>query len=147
MPLAPTREGTWLHSEARDLEFRLQTLDPRLSLIIRTIKHRGRTGKRYEVWRHTEEGQDVIIGHWRIEEFYQIEADVTLMRAALQRPDEVPSAEQRIDKVNDKLDRDNSSQVKDVLGEMHEHAFKLWHDLNNPRNVFRQVGGVGRDAS
>ncbi len=146
--LAPTRDGTWLHADAADVEARLRAADPRLSLILRSIDHPTKgTGHRYEVWRTNEEGQDVRLGHWRVDEFYQIEADIALMRGAVARPSDVAPVIDRIDKVNDALDKDNSDKIKDVLGQTYDHMTRLWHDRTQPKNTFRQVGGVGRDAS
>lgn len=137
MPLYQADQyGTFIHAEAYDLEKRLMDFDNRLYLKYRVVKHPTKDilGRRYEVWRHTEEGEMVMIGHWRLEEFGSIENDIRLMRAAVVGG--APTAEQQMDAGNEAVEKQNSTDFRDSMGDMLEHATKLWHDTNNPRNWF-----------
>ena len=132
-----------IHAEAFDLEQKLYALDPRLQLKYVVIEHptkRGVMGRRYEVRRTNEDGSESLIGHWKLDEFDSIWVDVVAMKAGAEGRG--PTAIEQIDAHNkvieDKIDRD----IRDNLGEMKEYAARLWHDRNNPRNVFRQVGGL-----
>lgn len=117
--------------------------DPRLYLQIGVLEGRnayGRvvtTGRRLEVWRHNEDGSDAMIGHWHPSEQYRICMDLAEMRA--DRPGAV-SALDRIDKHNDALEKAASDAYQAASQEMLEHALKLDHDRNNPRNTFYLAG-------
>lgn len=92
--------------------------------------------KRYEVWDAVDEQ---MIGHWTVEEFDRILFDVSRMKAgAMGRIDGV---EARIDKHNAKMDKDANDRFRDAYGSFAEHYLQLWHDRNNPKKTFRQVGG------
>jgi hypothetical protein len=96
-----------------------------------------------EVWRHTEEGRDVVIGRWQPSDLPQILSDLVAMDPG--RPGHTDVLD-RIDAANEAKEADLSRQYQDVQGEMMEHYLKLAHDLNNPRNVFRGMPGTRDDA-
>lgn len=147
-PLTFNPEIGWLHSGAEELDRQLRDGDgmgwpgdPRLSLSVGVLEHRltRAVGRRYEVWRHNEDGTDTIIAHWRLEDFDRILFDLAKMR--LDAPGHVDTQDE-IDKHNAAIEADIDAKAKDSLGEMMEHAAKLHHDTNNPRNVFRQMPGL-----
>lgn len=146
MTLIPTEAG-FLHSGTEDLATLLVIGDgagwpgdPRLDLRIGVIREKatGRKGRRYEVWRSNEDGSESRIGHWKVEEFDRILFDLSRMR--MDSPGHV-SAEAEVDAANAAIEQKRSDEARDALGEMMEHAAKLHHDTNEPKNVFRQIGG------
>lgn len=147
----PHPDAGFIHWEAERLDKMLRegdgifwAGDPRLWLGMGVIERHGHVvARRYEVWRHTEEGEDVLIGHWRLEEFDRILMDLSGMR--LDAPGHVDVVD-AIDKENAKLEAANDAKMHDAMGEMMEHGLKLWHDRNNPKNTFRQVGGTGAET-
>lgn len=100
--------------------------------------------KRYEVWRHTETGEDLLIGHWRIEEFDRILFDVAGMRASFEG--RAPSTLDKIDAHNAELEKKASDEFRGYYGEMMTHLKRLVHDRTQPKNTFRQVGGSADDT-
>jgi hypothetical protein len=96
--------------------------------------------RRYEVWRHNEDGTDTKIGSWLIGEFDRILFDLQQMRAGAEG--RIEDVTVRIDKHNDALDKANSAKVRDAAGAMHEHALLLGHDRGNPRHTFRGMPGM-----
>ncbi len=159
--------GGFVHADAEDLARKLQqgdgilwSGDPNLELRMATacapksmwFKELGRRvrkgevlARRYEIVRHTEDGETVLIYHCRLEEF---DAGRTLMEIAPMRLDSPGHVDTlaEIDKVNDQHERDNTSQMIDTMGEMMEHKLKLIHDLTQPRNVFRGMPGSRDDV-
>lgn len=105
----------------------------------RWLNRGDQIAKRYEVWRHTEDGTDEPLGHWTIEEFDRILFDIVGMRASFEgkRPDVI----ERIDLANAKVEKANSDKFRDRYGEMLDHAKRLAHDISNPQTTFRQMGG------
>lgn len=95
--------------------------------------------RRWEVWRHCEDGVDRIIGHWPEHDFDRIIFDLAPMR--LDAPNRV-SSEDAIDAHNAEIEDKNSREAKDVIGEATEHLAKLVHDRTQPRNVFRGIPGL-----
>lgn len=94
--------------------------------------------RRYEVWRHTEDGEDVLIGTWRLEEFDRILFDLAPLR--LDSPGHVDTID-AIDEHNNKIIKENDDKYVDSMMQVLDHQLHLWHDLNNPRNVFRGIPG------
>lgn len=154
----------YLHSEAAETARKLRegdglvwrgdpTLELRMALLRAskagyhavTKRHQKKgdiVARRYEVWRHTEAGEDVMIGHWRLDEFASILLDLVAMD--VRTPDHTPLAA-RLDAADEAQRSKLSADFHEAAAPMFEHMLHLGHDLNNPRNVFRQVGGH-RDA-
>lgn len=97
-----------------------------------------------EVWRHTEEGKDVVIGRWNPSELPNIITDLVAMDPG--RPRHV-SVLDRIDAGNAAKEAELSRQYQDSTGEMMEHYLKLAHDITQPRNVFRGMPGTRDDEA
>lgn len=154
--LLPNNDFGWMRADAPDLDRKLRegdgihwSGDPSLDLrqgVVEEMRSGRPTGKivarRWEVWRHCEDGVDRMIGHWRMEEFDQILYDLARMRA---------DAPGHVDVV-DSIEAGNQANEKriwaswrDSQGEMLEHMAKLWHDRNNPKNVFRGMPGRNPD--
>lgn len=149
---APSAAGM-IHSDTDDLVRLIQQGDgmgwpgdPRMYLAIGVLtrKKRGQTkqGRRYEVWRYCEDGEDRMIAHWRLEERDRIIFDLARMR--LDAPGHIDSSD-AIDANNAAIERAAEEQAQAKIGEWMEHGAKLLHDLTNPRNVFRGMPGQ-RDA-
>lgn len=161
MSLYRTHELTgYMHADAPELDRKLRegdgmvwVGDPRLELRMGIVVANRRVwvdelgryaspgeviARRYEVWRHGEDGQDHLIGTWRLEDFDRILLDLAPMR--LDSPGHVDTLE-AIDRHNTMLEREASRQLREVLLDGLEYQLKLWHDRNNPRNVFRGMPG------
>lgn len=119
--------------------------DPRLSLGlgIMEVRENGRkrTGRRLEVWRHNEDGTDTMIAHWHPSEAFKVCFDLAQMR--VDSPGHI-SVEDRIDKHNDALVKKHEDAARESMMETLDHAIRIHHDQNNPRNKFF-LGG--RDAA
>jgi hypothetical protein len=151
--LTPSEDFGWLRGDAADLERKIQKGDglgwpgdPDMTLaqgVVEEMKYGVPTGnivaRRWEVWRHCEDGIERIIGHWRMEEFDRIVFDLTRMRA--DSPGHVDVVDQ-IEKANAENEDRIWAPARDALGEMKEHAAKLWHDTHEPKNVFRGMPGL-----
>lgn len=162
MSIVTQRQGIgYMHAGAEELERKLRygdgilwQGDPRLDLAVgvllapRRMQH-PKTGrwlnrgdvvfKRYEVWRHTEDGSEELLGHWLIEEFDRILFDIVQMRAGFEG--KIPTAIERIDVKNAAIDKQKSDNFRNAYGAFAEHYFQLWHDRNNPRKTFRGLPG------
>lgn len=158
---APHDQTGYMHSEAPELDRKLRegdgihwTGDPRLELRMgfltapvsrwepklgRRVKRGEIVARHYEVWRHTEDGEDVMIGHWNLEDFDRILLDLAPLR--LDSPGHVDALD-AIDANNAQVEADQSRQFKDAAMEGLEHMVRLHHDINQPKNRFRQVGGM-----
>lgn len=101
--------------------------------------------RRYEVWRHCEDGADRMIGHWRLEERDQIIMDVARMRGALEGRAQL--AEDEIDTNNAAIEQAKADEYLETAYPLLEHALELDHDRTEGKNVFRQVGGFRDDES
>lgn len=125
-----THQGDALiHADAYALEQRLWDTDPRLQLKYVTVEHptrRGVKGHRYEVWRHNEDGTDGMIGHWRLEEFDQIETDLAVMRAGADG--RAASAVERLDAHDKVMEKQKADEFADAYGPMAEHKLALVRD-------------------
>jgi hypothetical protein len=149
MPLYTTNpDAGYMHAEAPELDRKLREGDgilwpgdPRLELRMGIIS--DRTGKirarRYEVWRNMEDGSEQRLGHWRLEEFDRILLDLGPMR--LDAPGHVDAVD-RIEKHNQAHEAKVWQRGRDAMGEMMSHAASILHDTTQPKNVFRQVGGM-----
>ncbi len=160
MPYIADPSVGFLHAGAEELARKLRegdglvwTGDPSLELRMALLRaartgyhsgtrrhqHKGDiVARRYEVWRHTEQGQDVLIGHWRLEEFDAILIDLVAMD--VRKPGHTPLAD-RLDRADADKEKAKSAEFREAAGPMLEHMMLLGHDLNNPRITFRQVGG------
>lgn len=149
MAYVPHAEIGYLHSTAEDLDRKLREGDgllwpgdPRLSLGVGVIEDRHKrkiVARRYEVWRHNEDGSDAMIGHWLLEEYDRILFDLVRMRVEAPGHEDVVVS---IDKANAITEAKNSQEIRDHLGEAMEHGAKLFHDRTEPKNVFRQMPGT-----
>lgn len=154
--LLPNNDMGWIRSDAADLDRKLRegdgiqwSGDPSLDLrqgVVEETRSGRPTGnivaRRWEVWRHCEDGIDRLVGHWRMEEFDRICYDLARMRA------EAPGHEDVIDSIERKekaKEAEASAKFRDSYGEMLEHLSKLWHDRNLGRNVFRGMPGRNPD--
>lgn len=151
--LLPNQDFGWVRADAPELDRKLRegdgihwSGDPDLDLrqgVVEETKNGRPTGKivarRWEVWRHCEDGVQRPIGTWRMEEFDRILFDLAAMRA------EAPGHVDVVDSIDAK-NAANEEKVwqpfRDAQGEMTEHLAKLWHDRNNPKNVFRGMPGL-----
>ena len=155
-----------MHGEAPELDRKLREGDnlfwkgdPRLSLhmAVLTAKRSGyddnlgrvvRKGdilaRRYEVWRHNEDGTDTLVGHWRLEEFDKIILDLVGMDP--RTPGHVP-VEERLDKADAELEKQKSYEFREAMGPLIEHAMSIAHDTTQPKHTFRQVGGLKEEKS
>lgn len=160
--LVPTDNAGFVHSGVERLDRQLREGDgmvwrgdSRLRLKVGVITAQKRvqhpvTGKwlnrgdivakRYEVWRHNEDGTDTIIGHWRMEEFDRILFDLVQMDP--RTPGHVP-VEERIDKANAEVDKQNSREFQEAVGKYLDHKLRLVHDRTQPKNTFRFAEGSG----
>lgn len=164
--LQPTDGVGYIHAQATELDRQLREGDgmlwpgdPRLDLRVgvltaaksgwdpnlkRNLRKGDVVARCYEVWRHSEDGSDYRIGRWRLEDFDRILFDLAPLRLdAPNRTDTLTA----IDQHNARLEKENSERMRGKLVEMFEHVLKLWHDTNNPRNVFRQAGGGSKGAA
>lgn len=163
--LRPSADLDWVRADAEDLDRKLRegdgilwAGDPDLELrqgvvqAQRRVQH-PKTGawlnrgdiiaRRWEVWRHCEDGVDRKIGGWRMEEFDRILMDIAGMR--LGAPNTTPVLD-RIDAANAEMEAKASKLYRDAMGEALEHGAKLFHDTTFGPNTFRQVGGLRDDA-
>lgn len=124
------------------LELRMGVLTAKRGGYSRMAKryvHRGEiVARRYEVWRHTENGEDLQIGHWRLEEFDRILLDLVQMDPRTPGHVDVTT---RLEQAEKKKEKEVSDQLRDALGPMLEHQMALARDLANPQTTFYQVGG------
>jgi hypothetical protein len=114
-------------------------LDPKLG---RWVDKGEEVARRYEVWRHCEDGVDRRLGSWLPDQLHEIIPDLVKMDPS--SPAHV-STEDRIDAHNRRKEAELAMQMQDTLGEMMEHGNKLFHDLTQPRNVFRGIPGLNPD--
>ena len=90
-------------------------------------------GRRWEVWRHTEDGEDVRIGSWKMEDLDRIIMDIAPMR--LGSPGHADVLDQ-VEKANEAVEKANAERFKAEAFQLLEHALKLDHDRFEPRNKF-----------
>lgn len=130
--------------------------DPRLELRIGVLqaqkngndrKGRFRTAgevlaRRYEVWRHNEDGTDTNILSRKLTDF----ADIipALVQIDPRTPGHVGTIE-RIEKENKLRDKHAADAVQEAHGEATEHLWKLVADRENGRTTFRGMPGSNPD--
>jgi len=118
--------------------------DRRLMLVQKVIRLRSpggghRTGRRWEVWRACEDGQDRFIGSWPLDQSHRIIPDLAKMRA--ERPG--GGADERlaeIDRHNQALEADRQRQAEEAWLQMLEHMAWAEARLSGPRTVFGMRG-------
>lgn len=154
--LLPNNDFGWMRADAADLDRKLRegdgihwSGDPDLDLrqgVVEEMRSGRPTGnivaRRWEVWRHCEDGVDRMLGHWRMEEFDRILFDLASMRA------DAPGHVNVVDAIELK-NAENEKRIwepyRQAQGEMLEHLAKLYHDTTGPRNVFRGIPGQNPD--
>lgn len=159
-------ETGFVHADADELDRKLRegdgllwSGDPRLYLgmgiltapqsrweekLGRRVQKGDIVARRYEVWRHTEDGEDVLIGHWQLSEFDRILVDLAPMR--LDSPGHVDALDE-IDKHNAKLEKAAGDAFVANGVEAMAHALDVWHDTENPKHTFRGMPGSRDDTT
>lgn len=94
--------------------------------------------RRYEVWRHCEDGQERRIAHWRMEERDRIIWDLARMRAEAPGHEDINDV---LDRGNAAVEQANADAFRDSYGEMLDHAMRLAHDTTQPGHTFRGMPG------
>lgn len=94
--------------------------------------------RRYEVWRHNEDGTDEPVGHWTLEEYDRILFDLAGLR--LDSPGHVDTGA-KVDANNAAVEDAAADDYSQHLGEATEHMAKLVHDRTQPGNTFRGIPG------
>ena len=94
--------------------------------------------RRYEVWRHNEDGTDKRIMSRPLHLVHEI---LPTMVSLDPRTPGHEATMDRIERENKKVDADKEYAIGQAHGEMTEHLWSIVHDRNNPQNTFRQVGG------
>lgn len=89
--------------------------------------------RRYEVWRHCEDGVDRIIGTWNPDHIDRIIPDLARMR--LGSPGHVDTIK-AIDDHNDALREANSRETREVMAEVKEYATKLVVEREEGKSFF-----------
>lgn len=117
--------------------------DPRLwiQIGVLTDKVTRREGRRIEVWRYNEDGSNAMIGHWLPSEQHRIIFDIARMRVDSPRHQDVTEA---IDQANKAQEAKLSQASVESMYETLDHAIRLHHDRNNPRNKFFMNGAGNR---
>lgn len=100
--------------------------------------------KRYEVWSHTPDGQDVFLNHWKMDEFGRILFDIAGQKAGFEG--RAPSAEERMDKNNDAVEKAAMDTFRDSYSAMYEHMHSIVQEQTQGRLTHRGVGGSNEDA-
>ncbi len=100
--------------------------------------------RRYEVWRQMEDGTELRIGHWRLEEFDRILLDLAEMDPRSPGHEAVAD---RLDKADAATEKAKSAEFREAAGPMLEHQMRLAHDRNNPLVTFHQAGWDGPKES
>lgn len=166
MPFVSSPGVGFIHSEAAEVDRQLRegdglvwTGDPSLELRVgirsahkrmqhpitgRWLNRGDMIAKRYEVWSHTLDGEDVLINHWKIEEFGRILFDIAGQKASFEG--RKPTAEEQIDANNARIDKANTDQLRDHYGAMFEHAFSIAQERTAGRLTHRGVGGSDERA-
>lgn len=134
--------GTVTAPEYVDLDTRLRTGDglgwpgdPLMWLGEGVIEdgHGKVVARRLEVWRDNEDGSTTMIAHWHPSEQHRVLYDLAQMRA--DSPGHVDVLD-RIDAHNKKIEDEVSQTAFESMYETLDHAIRLDHDRNNPRNRF-----------
>lgn len=139
--------GGGVHApELDDLAYRLQrgdgvqwAGDPSLWVGLGVIEN-PRTGKvrgrRIEVWRHCEDGEQRLVGSWLPHEVGQIPHDVAVMSAGARG--RIEDAETRIDKANEAKQDEVDRAIRDELAQKVERlAYDLVRKQGHARTSFQ----------
>ena len=148
----PNDATGYMHAGAVELDRKLKegdgliwAGDPDLDLHMGVVTERA-TGqikaRCYEVWRYCEDGQERMIGRWRLEEFDRILLDVSIMKAGA--TGRITDAQTRIDAANAATEKDQQDKFVDKLGETLDHALRLEHDREEGLNRF-YMNDIKRD--
>lgn len=142
------REGDGLLWQGdRSLELRMGILTAKRTGFHPQVRRHVQKGevlaRRYEVWTHTPDGADEMLGHWLLEEFDRILFDLSGMR--MDAPGHVDTGE-TVDANNDAVTAAAGEEYAQHYGEAAEHMAKLVHDRTNPKNVFRGIPGRRDEA-
>lgn len=121
------------------------TGDPRLYIQIGVLTDRvtRREGRRIEVWRLNEDGSNSMVGHWLPAEQHRIIYDLAGMRA--DAPGHVSTVD-RIDAHNRAKEEADSQAAVEQMFETLDHAVRIHHEQNNPRQKFYMGGRADRGA-
>lgn len=140
--LVPHSEAGWLDARATQLALDLRQGRPvvgwrgdpnlELRLGIMTDRHHREVARRWEVWRHCEDGADRRLADWALDEFDQIIPDLVAMDP--RNRGHVPTVE-RIDQANAARDAEIRSQVRDKAAE----AFDQLHHAHGPDRPWRST--------
>lgn len=139
-------DGNVVAPEWQDLERKIRegdglvwTGDPRLWLGIGVLENKftHKVGRRLEVWRDNEDGSTTLVAHWLLSEAHRVLFDLANMR--IDRPGYV-SVEDKIDAHNATLEKAASEAVVEEMYEVLDHAIRIDHDKNQPRNRFYMHG-------
>lgn len=152
VPWEATQVADWLTDGKPELGWRG---DSRLSLRVgvltaqRNGNHAGRfrtagtvLARRYEVWRHNEDGTDTLILHRQLNAWHE------LIPALVQIDPRTPGhkdAFTQVAKANEREHKAAADAVKEAHGEATEHLWKLVADRNNGRTTFRGMPGSNPD--
>lgn len=117
--------------------------DPRMYLAIGILENRrtGKRGRRLEVWRLNEDGSETMVAHWLPAEQNRVIYDLARMR--VDSPGHV-DVQDVIDKHNEAKQAALDAAARDQMMEVLDHALRLDHDRNNPRNKFFMGGDPNR---
>lgn len=152
---APSGAGM-IHTDVDDLLKLLQfgdgmgwIGDPAMFIGVGVLERKNRFGKvvaigrRYEIWRLCEDGQERLIYHCKLEEKDSILFHLTRMR--LDAPGHVP-VEQQIDDHNEKLQKDLDDQYIGHYIEGAEHLADVVAERTWGKKTFRQMPGLRDDT-
>lgn len=100
--------------------------------------------KRYEVWSHTTDGEDVLVNHWKMDEFGRILFDIAGQKAGFEG--RVLSAEERMDKNNAAVEKRAMDTFRDSYAAMYEHMHSIIQEKTQGRLTHRGVCGSNEDV-
>jgi hypothetical protein len=121
----------------------LRRQDPDLEVRIGVIADEGgrEVDRRFEVWRHCEDGQDRRIGSWRSDEVSSIVADVAVMRAGA--TGRTGSAVDRIEAHNARTEAAKAAWEEEVLAAIQDHL----HFVRGPDRPWRSASLAPESAN
>ena len=112
-----------------------------LGLGIVTDRATGRTGHRLEVWRHTEQGEDVMLSSWHPAEAWRIPYDLCQMDP--RSPGHQDLAD-RLDAADAAKERADDEARAEVLIEALDHAARVHVAKHEPGTKFLQLPGLNK---
>lgn len=132
--------------------------DPRLTLKVGVLSAAqsgwsGRAGRfvkagepvarRYEVWRHTEEGEDVMIGDWHPKDWHHILKDL------IEMDPRTPGHQSTINTMrrhNERMEAENSRRFQEMYGQLLQHAHYVHRkESSDPDFKFTGIPGQNPD--